>query len=111
MAGRCLATGHIVIRKGSLACLTINTVSVFVISDTSGKPADTRTSEQKAALRDLVAKLCKEYPIIELLGHRDTSPDIDGSGEVEPTEYIKACPCFDVRSEFSNFLRNVVIRP
>lgn len=29
---RCLLTGHIVIRKGSLACLTINTVSVFVIS-------------------------------------------------------------------------------
>lgn len=36
------------------------------------------------ALRELVAKLCKEYPIIEVLGHRDTSPDLDGSGEVEP---------------------------
>ena len=62
-------------------------------------------------LRELVAKLCKEYPIIEVLGHRDTSPDLDGSGEVESREYIKACPCFDVRSEFSNFLRNTVIRP
>lgn len=38
-------------------------------------------------------------------------PDLDGSGEVEPAEYIKACPCFDVRSEFSNFLRNVVVKP
>ena len=79
--------------------------------DANGKPADTRTEAQKNALRNLVAKLCKEYPIIELLGHRDTSPDLDGSGEVEPAEYIKACPCFDVRNEFSNFLRNVVIRP
>lgn len=79
--------------------------------DANGKPADTRTPEQKTALRNLVAKLCKEYPIIELLGHRDTSPDLDGSGEVEPAEYIKACPCFDVRSEFENFMRNVVIRP
>ena len=79
--------------------------------DANGKPTDTRTSEQKAALRELVAKLCKEYQIIELLGHRDTSPDLDGSGEVELAEYIKACPCFDVRSEFSNFLRNVVVRP
>ncbi|WP_291529246.1 N-acetylmuramoyl-L-alanine amidase [Bacteroides sp. UBA939] len=79
--------------------------------DANGKPADTRTDAQKAALRDLIAKLCKEYQIIELLGHRDTSPDINDSGEVEPAEYIKACPCFDVRSEFSNFLRNVVIRP
>ncbi|KAA4014471.1 N-acetylmuramoyl-L-alanine amidase, partial [Bacteroides ovatus] len=24
---------------------------------------------------------------------------------------IKACPCFDVRSEFPNFLRNTVVRP
>ena len=79
--------------------------------DANGKPTDTRTIAQKAALRELVAKLCKEYGIIEVLGHRDTSPDLDGSGEIEPTEYIKACPCFDVRSEFSNFLRNTVIRP
>ena len=79
--------------------------------DANGNPTDTRTSEQKAALRELVAKLCKEYQIIELLAHRDTSPALDGSGEVELAEYIKACPCFDVRSEFSNFLRNVVVRP
>ena len=79
--------------------------------DESGKPADTRTEAQKNALRDLVAKLCKEYPIIELLGHRDTSPDANGSGEVESFEFIKSCPCFDVRSEFSNFMKNVVIKP
>lgn len=66
---------------------------------------------KKASLRELVAKLCKEYDIVEVLGHRDTSSDLDGSGEVEPAEYIKACPCFDVRSEFSNFLRNTVILP
>ena len=79
--------------------------------DANGKPADTRTPAQRASLRELVAKLCKEYLIIEVLGHRDASPDLDGSGEVEPKEYIKACPCFDVRSEFPNFLRNTVIRP
>ena len=32
--------------------------------DANGKPTDTRTPEQKASLRDLVAKLCKEYQII-----------------------------------------------
>lgn len=79
--------------------------------DASGRPADTRTDEQKIALRNLVAKLCKEYDIIELLGHRDTSPDLDDSGEVEPAEYIKECPCFDVRDEFCNFLRNTAVRP
>lgn len=79
--------------------------------DASGRPVDTRTDEQKVALRNLVAKLCREYDIIELLGHRDTSPDLDGSGEVEPREFIKACPCFEVRDEFCNFLRNTVVRP
>lgn len=79
--------------------------------DANGHPADTRTEAQKNSLRDLVAKLCKEYDIIELLGHRDTSPDLNGNGEVEPAEYIKACPCFDVRSEFCNFLRNTVVKP
>ena len=53
----------------------------------------------------------REYDIVELLGHRDTSPDINGNGEIEPVEYIKACPCFDVRSEFTNFLRNIVVKP
>ena len=77
--------------------------------DASGRPADTRTVEQKTALCELIAKFCKEYPIIELLGHRDTSPDLDDSGEVESVEYIKACPCFDVRAEYPNFLRNTVI--
>lgn len=79
--------------------------------DANGKPADTRTQAQKLALRELVAKLCKEYPIIELLGHRDTSPDLDNSGEVEPAEFIKMCPCFEVHDEFENFMRPVIIRP
>ena len=68
--------------------------------DASGKPADTRTIAQKTSLRELVAKLCKEYDIVEVLGHRDTSSDLDGSGEVEPAEYIKACPCFNAEKDW-----------
>lgn len=79
--------------------------------DANSKPTDTRTPEQKAALRELVAKLCREYQIIEVLGHRDTSPDLNDNGNVESSEWIKSCPCFDVREEFENFMRPVVIRP
>lgn len=79
--------------------------------DKNGKAADTRTEAQKKALRELVTKLCKEYTILEILGHRDTSPDLDGDGIVEPNEWIKMCPCFDVNAEFSNFLKDIVIRP
>lgn len=79
--------------------------------DKNGQPADTRTEAQKKTLLELVAKLCKEYDIIEVLGHRDTSPDLNDNGTVEPGEWIKMCPCFDVRSEFPNFMKPVIIRP
>ncbi len=76
-----------------------------------GKAADTRTPAQKEALRNLVATLCEQYNIIEILGHRDTSPDLNDNGIVEPSEWIKMCPCFEVRDEFVNFMRPVIIRP
>ena len=73
--------------------------------DKSGKAADTRTDAQKKALRELIARLVKEYPDIkEILGHRDTSPDLDGDGIVEPNEWIKICPCFDAASEYKDLL-------
>lgn len=79
--------------------------------DNNGNPSDTRTDKQKVSIRELVAKLCREYQIIEVLGHRDTSPDLNDNGNVESSEWIKSCPCFDVREEFENFMRPVVIRP
>lgn len=79
--------------------------------DANGKPADTRTDAQKKALKELVSNLCNTYPIIEVLGHRDTSPDLNGNGEIEPYEWIKVCPCFDVRSEFESFMKTVIIKP
>ena len=72
--------------------------------DAHGKAADTRTPEQKKALRELIAKLVKEYPVKEILGHRDTSPDLNGDGVVEPYEWIKQCPCFDAKEEYKDLL-------
>lgn len=63
-------------------------------------PKDTRTDAQKLALHKLVYRLMEKYPIIEVLGHRDTSPDKNGDGIVNRYEWIKDCPCFDVKSEF-----------
>ena len=42
--------------------------------DAHGKAADTRTPEQKKALAKLIKELCGKYQIVEVLGHRDTSP-------------------------------------
>jgi N-acetyl-anhydromuramyl-L-alanine amidase AmpD len=70
--------------------------------DKNGKPADTRTPAQKLALSRLIYDdLLPKYPnIVEILGHRDASPDKNGDGKVTQNEWIKSCPCFDVRAEF-----------
>ena len=58
--------------------------------DENGKPADTRTPAQKAAMRELLKSLCTDYPEAEILGHRDL-PGVH-----------KECPCFDVKKWLSN---------
>ena len=39
--------------------------------------------------------LLRDYPDSWLYGHRDLSSDLNHNGEIEPEEWIKACPCFD----------------
>lgn len=63
-------------------------------------PKDTRTDAQKLALQALVANLTMQYPIVEILGHRDASPDLNGDGMISKWEWMKACPSFDVKAEF-----------
>lgn len=96
-------------------CIGYNNHSVGICYigglDAAGKPEDTRTSAQKKAMDTLVGRLCGEFDIIEVLGHRDTSPDLNGNGMVEPAEWIKMCPCFEVRDEFTAFLKPLIIKP
>ncbi len=67
--------------------------------DARGCPKDTRTPEQRTALRLLVAHLLKQFRTARVCGHRDLSPDLNGNGTVEPAEWLKACPCFEVSTE------------
>jgi N-acetylmuramoyl-L-alanine amidase len=55
------------------------------------------SGEQWKALRLLVQDLQLRFPGSTVYGHRDLSPDLDGDGEVEPAEWIKLCPCFNVK--------------
>ena len=54
--------------------------------DIRGQPADTRTPQQKAALKKLLAELHGRYPRALIVVHHDLNPQ-------------KACPCYDVRSD------------
>lgn len=69
------------------------------------KFADTRTQQQKEAMKELVAGLVKKYPTItRIIGHRDISPDLDGDGVIESNEWIKSCPCFDAVDEYKGLI-------
>lgn len=67
--------------------------------DEQGCPADTRTELQKRSLRVLVRVLAMDFQTRRIVGHRDLSPDLDGDGVIEPEEWTKVCPCFDVGTE------------
>lgn len=67
--------------------------------DSKGKAKDTRTEVQIASMVILLQDLKNQFPDAEVLGHRDLSPDLDGDGVVEKHEWMKECPCFDIRKE------------
>ncbi len=56
--------------------------------DALGNPSDTRTPQQKAALRGLISELQAYFPKALVVGHHDLNPE-------------KACPCFDAVSEYN----------
>ncbi len=55
------------------------------------------TTAQFDALRDLLKTLKARHAGAEILGHRDLSPDKNRDGKVSRNEWLKDCPCFDVR--------------
>jgi N-acetyl-anhydromuramyl-L-alanine amidase AmpD len=57
--------------------------------DSEGRPADTRTTEQKLAMAQLLEVLHRRYPRALIVGHHDLDPQ-------------KACPCIaDVAREYA----------
>lgn len=68
--------------------------------DAKGKAKDTRTPAQRATMARLTADAVEQYGLRAIAGHRDFSPDRDRDGLVEPSEWIKVCPCFDAAPEY-----------
>ena len=62
--------------------------------DKNGRPKDTRTIQQKAALCDLLNKLCKKFPDATIHGHKEFA--------------AKQCPCFDVQKEYGDYNKMVL---
>ena len=56
----------------------------------------TITEAQLATLLTVMQMADDRYGRLAWCGHRDLSPDKNGDGIIEPYEWMKACPCFDV---------------
>lgn len=67
---------------------SIGVVYVGGVASDGKTPKDTRTPEQKAALRKLLTDLKRKYPGAAIHGHRDFA--------------AKACPSFDATSEYKD---------
>lgn len=70
--------------------------------DKDGKPKDTRTDQQKQALLNIVLFCKTVWPNVEVMGHRDLSPDKNKDGTITPDEWLKDCPCFNAIEEYKN---------
>ncbi len=97
---RCIGYHFVVYRDGSIHvgraieevgahCKGHNSISIGICYigglSKKGKPKDTRTRDQKAAMRSLIEQLKEEYPLATIHGHNEFAN--------------KACPCFDVKKE------------
>lgn len=82
---RCLADN---IKGAHVALHNSGNIGVCYIGGLSGtKAADTRTPEQRKALREIIAMYKAEHPGLIVRGHRDWP------------QVRKDCPCFDVKTE------------
>lgn len=61
------------------------------------KPANSFSEHQFASLELRLRALMRQFPGARVLGHRDLSPDKNRDGKVTRNEWVKECPCFDVR--------------
>ena len=74
------------------------------------KAKDTRTEAQKEALiceienALLYLKQFQSIEDVQILGHRDISPDKNLNGKVDAWERIKECPSFDAIPEYFHLI-------
>ena len=88
-----IITQHRKLKEVGAHCRPWNRCSIGICYegglDAEGHPADTRTQEQCEQLLLLLMKLRKLFPDAKIRGHRNM-----------PGSIPKACPCFDVESEY-----------
>jgi N-acetylmuramoyl-L-alanine amidase len=65
--------------------------------DQHGRAVDNRTAEQLQSMEQVLNEWHALLPNAVICGHRDFSPDKNRNGKIEPGEWIKSCPSFEVK--------------
>lgn len=75
------------------------------------KAVDTRTPQQKEGIKRAILRALQwiednkgDVKKIKIQGHRDFSPDKNGSGVIEAWERIKECPSYDAIPEYKSIV-------
>lgn len=81
-----------------------NSINIAYIGgvDYYGYALDNRTDLQRQSLRELLVTLKKQFPKAKIVGHRDLSKDLNKNGYIEPGEWVKECPSFNAKKEYSD---------
>lgn len=69
------------------------------LNNDTGRADDTYNSHQMNELYKTIRMLKKIYDITDdnIKGHRDWFPDLNGDGIIDKRDWLKDCPCFDVK--------------
>jgi len=77
-----------------------NSIGICYVGGLKNKKSfDTRTPNQIHSIRGLVTALKSLFNIDRTVGHRDLSADLNTDGMITKDEWMKDCPCFDVKTE------------
>jgi N-acetylmuramoyl-L-alanine amidase len=61
--------------------------------DSNGRPLDNRTESQKRLIQVFIEEMVRRFPNLKVIGHNEVAN--------------KACPCFQVKNEYSKFWTGV----
>lgn len=75
------------------------------LNDDTGKPEDNFTEAQMDQLRYVITEMQSNYGIKDdnVKGHRDWFGDTNGDGVIDSRDWLKECPCFDVKSKLNDW--------
>ena len=76
-----------------------NSIAICMVGgvDNNGKAENNFNDLQFSTLSGYLDTMTEVFPGSKVVGHRDLSVDLNEDGVITPDEYMKQCPCFDVK--------------